>query len=135
MIFAVEGHVEKIKNGSKTMTRRSSDRYQPGKLYTVQECRTCKGIPEGKIYISMKLREWKPDFSDLPQAARFARKCREMEAGCPIADWAAKAEGGYTPKAFEALYSRMYPGWTVRWAYHFSFFTIEEIEEIYNGLL
>ena len=129
MIFSVEDHIEQIKAGTKTQTRRGSGKYQVGKLYAVQPCRTCKGIVEGKVYIGEKVKEWRPDFSDLPKSARFARKWREMEAGYPIRDYNAKAEGGYTPEEYEELYEKMHPGWTERWAYYFSFFTADEIEE------
>jgi len=133
MIFGIGDHIQQIINGTKTMTRRSSSRYQVGKLYAIQPCRTCKGIPEGKIYISFKKREWKPDFSDLPDDAKFARKGREMEAGCPIRDWEAIAEGGYNPEEFEELYEKTHPNWIERWAYYISFFSVEDLEEI-SGL-
>jgi len=112
------------------MTRRPTDRYKFGKLYAIQPGRCKPGIPEGKIYIGSKYREWKPDLSDLPEDAKFAKAWRESEAGYPIREWAAKAEGGYTPEEFEELYEEMYPGWTERWAYHICFFTTKELEEI-----
>lgn len=130
MIFAMADHIQQIIAGTKTQTRRSSDRYKICHLYPIQPCRTCKGIPEGKIYIALKKREWKPDLSDLPESARFARKWRQRDAGYPLSDWEAKAEGGYTPEEFEALYEKTHPKWTERWAYDFTFFTTEELEEI-----
>jgi hypothetical protein len=128
MIFSIEGHIEMVIAGTKTRTTRDSDRYKVGKLYVIQPKRTAKGISDGKIYIGQVTREWKPDFSDLPTSARFARQWRAMEAGYPIRPHNAKAEGGYTPEEFEKIYEEMYPNWDVRWAYDICFFTTEEIE-------
>lgn len=49
MIFSEADHIQQIKAGTKTMTRRASSRYQECGLYAVQPCRTCRGIPEGMI--------------------------------------------------------------------------------------
>lgn len=122
MIFSVSNHIEQIINGSKRMTRRSSDRYQEDHLYSIQPKRTAKGIPEGKIYITFKKKEWKPDLSDLPPEAHFSRDWRQMEAGYPIQDWEAVLEGGYTSEEFEKLYEQIHPNWRIRWAYMFTFF-------------
>lgn len=129
MIFSVAGHIDQIKAGGKTQTRRASDRYQVDRLYAVQPRRGAKGIPEGRIYVSNKVREWKPDLSDLPEAAKFARRWREVVAGYPIQRYSARAEGGYTPEEYEDLYERLHPGWTVRWAYYFDFFTVDDLIE------
>ena len=129
IIFSVSGHIEQIKAGTKTQTRRASDRYQVDRLYSVQPRRACKGIPEGKIYIAEKVREWKPDLSGLPKGARFARRWHEAEAGYPIQGYNAWAEGGYTSEEYEALYERLHPGWTWRWAYYFTFFTVDDLIE------
>lgn len=100
MIFAMSSHIEQIIKGIKTQTRRASNRYQVGKLYSIQPGRTEKGVSEGKILIIDKLTEiWpltiKPDD--------------------------AKAEGGYTSKEFEELYDEMYPKWSHRTVYIFHF--------------
>jgi len=134
LIFSIEGHIPKIIDETKTMTRRPTDRYKIGKLYAIQPGRGKSGISEGKIYIGMVQREWKPDLSSLQEDdAKFARRFWAMEAGYPIQDWASKAEGGYTPDEFEELYEKMYPGWTERWAYHFTFFSKEDLEEIQSS--
>lgn len=99
MIFSVDGSIEKIKAGTKTQTRRPTDRYQVGKDYAIQPGRTKPGIPEGRIMIIGKQEEWKKIPVDLVDS-------RE-----------AILEGGYTPEEFEALYQKMYPGWEKRWAY------------------
>lgn len=119
MIFSEGDHVEQIKAGTKTQTRRTSDRYEVGKFYAVQPCRTCKGIPDGKILITAKRLEQK---SDWPPGWRIL----------PIE---AKAEGGYTPKAYEELYEEMHPGWTERWSYLFQYYPTKAIELIENGEL
>ena len=129
MIFSKGDHIKQIIEGTKTQTRRSSDRYQVGKLYSIQPSRTEPGIPDGKIYIGVKTKEWKPDLSDLPEDAHFAIGWRKMESGYPILEHNAKAEGGYTSEEYEELYEKMHPNWTERWAYDFAFFTAEEIRE------
>ena len=96
-------HVEQIINGTKTQTRRASPRYEVGKTYAVQRCRTCKGIPEGRIKI-------------------FKRKteCNHFTIG-----WMdAREEGGYTSEEFERLYNKIHPNWEVRYAYTFRFMTV-----------
>jgi len=112
MIFAVSSHIDDIIKGIKTQTRRSSDRYQVGRLYSIQPCRTCKGISEGKIKIIKKEKEenpydpWKPVYP-------------------PLISWEdAQAEGGYAPDNYEGLYEKMHPNWKIRWAYEFEFVPI-----------
>lgn len=130
MIFAMADHIKQIIASTKTQTRRSSNRYKVRHLYAIQPGRGKKGIPDGKLYIAWKKREWKPDLSDLPEDARFVRRWRVMKAGYPLQDYEAKAEGGYTPEEYEELYEKTHPGWTERWAYDFTFFSKEELDEI-----
>lgn len=94
-------HIEQIKNGSKTQTRRKSSSYLVGKTYSIQPGRTQLGILEGRILILAKIVENSP-------YGRISYKD-------------AKAEGGYTPTEFEELYEKMYPGWKERYAYTFKF--------------
>ena len=119
MIFSEGNHIEQIKAGTKTQTRRTSDRYEIGKLYAVQPCRTCKGIPDGKILITAKRLEQR---SDWPPGWRIL----------PIE---AKAEGGYSPKKYEELYEEMHPDWTERWAYLFEYYPTAVLTLIENGEL
>jgi len=119
MIFSEGNHIEQIKAGTKTQTRRTSDRYEVGKFYSVQPCRTCKGIPEGKILITAKRIEYKS----------------ENPIWGHISKWEAKDEGGYTPKEYEELYEKMHPGWTERWAYLFEYYPTEAIKLIEAGEL
>ena len=102
MIFAVSNHVELIKKGLKTETRRSSDRYEVGKSYAVQPCRTCKAILEGRILITQKRKE-------------------KYRLDSPISKSDAKAEGDYTPEEFEELYEKLHSYWLIRYAYTFRF--------------
>jgi len=101
MIFS-KTHIEQIITGTKTQTRRSSNRYHVGRTYAIQPCRTCKGIAEGRILITAKKAEYKHYLIRLS-----------------LED--AKAEGGYTPEEYEELYRQMHRGWMERWAYTFKF--------------
>lgn len=101
MIFSIADHVEQIKKGSKTQTRRKSNAYLVGKTYSIQPGRTKPGIPEGRILIINKRVETNP-------------------FDC-ISEDDAKAEGGYSYEQFEFLYTRMYPNWKERYAYTFMF--------------
>ena len=101
MIFSMADHVEQIKNGSKTQTRRKSNAYLVGKTYSVQPGRTKPGIKEGRILIIDKIVETRPFDKILYKDA--------------------KAEGGYNPTEFEELYAKMYPDWKERYAYTFKF--------------
>ena len=101
MIFSVSGHVEQIKNGTKTQTRRKSPLYMVGRTYSIQPGRTEKGIKEGRILVTRKREE------------------KYLDGGISVSD--ALAEGGYTSGQFETLFSNMYPGWIGRYAYTFIF--------------
>ena len=100
MIFSVPGHIEQIKNGTKTQTRRKSPAYRVGRTYAIQPGRKM-GILEGRILITRKREE------------------KYLDGGISVAD--ALAEGKYTPGQFETLFSNMYPSWIVRYAYTFDF--------------
>lgn len=107
MIFSVADHIEQIKNGTKTQTRRPSDKYRVGNFYAIQPGRGKPGITDGKILILAKRRETNK-LMIMPDEAR--------------------AEGGYTPRQYEKLYDKMYPGWVERWSYLFRFFPREAIK-------
>ncbi len=108
MIFSAGNHIQQIIAGTKTQTRRKSGRYEVGKTYAIQPCRTCKAIPEGRILITDKRTEY------------FWRDKISQED--------AQAEGGYTPRQFEKLYRGMDQRWNVRYAYTFKFIPTEEAE-------
>ncbi len=101
MIFAIADHIKQIIEGSKTQTRRSSDRYKVGHSYAIQPGRGKRGIPEGRILITEKRREiWPRDLINKDDAF---------------------AEGEYTPEMFEKLYEKIHSDWRIRWAYTFRF--------------
>jgi len=112
MIFSLADHIEQIKAGTKTQTRRPSGKYQVDKLYAIQPGRGKHGIPDGKIVIYDFYEEYK----------------RELDVFGLITKHAAQAEGGYTPEEYEELYEKMYPGWEIRYVYFFEYYTAEEIE-------
>ena len=101
MIFSIGDHIEMIKSGQKTQTRRPSARYSVGKSYSIQPGRRKVGIAEGRIKITNKVKE----------SSTWSFISRED----------AWDEGLYTPLKFEELYSKMYPGWFIRWAYTFEY--------------
>lgn len=109
MIFSVY-HIELIKSGRKTQTRRMSDRYEPGRSYSIQPGRGKKGIKEGVIMITRRRQERR-------QKASVFHLFGIMPDD-------AKAEGGYTPIEYENLYNSMYPGWEIRYAYDFVYVEI-----------
>ena len=104
MIFSIGDHIEMIKSGQKTQTRRASARYSVGKSYPIQPGRRKAGITEGSIKITNKVKE----------SSTWSVISRED----------AWDEGFYTPLKFEELYSKMYSGWFVRWAYTFEYVPI-----------
>jgi hypothetical protein len=91
-----EKHIEMIFGGKKHQTRRPTGRYKVGHTYAVQPKRCAKADPRGRILIKKKTKEgsWQM-----------------------ISESDAAAEGGYTPEEYEALYTKMYPGWSERYAY------------------
>lgn len=107
MIFSIGAHIEQIKNGEKTQTRRKSPSYLLGQTYAIQPGRTKPGIQEGRIMITRKIEEWRLD-------------------EVIISESDALAEGGYTPVQFESLFRRMYPEWVRRYAYTFKFIPTKE---------
>ena len=104
MIFSVGDHVEMIKSGKKTQTRRRSSYYIVGKSYSIQPGRRKAGIVEGRIKITNKVKEYST--------------CSVIS----VKD--AWDEGLYSPLKFEELYSKMDSGWYVRWAYTFVYVPI-----------
>lgn len=104
MIFKPE-HIEMIRKGTKTQTRRLYSGYHIGHSYAVQEGRGACGLPDMRIVIK--------------------RKWVEEHGENAISREDADAEGGYTPEEYERLYSSMYPEWFKRTAYEFEAATIK----------
>lgn len=115
LIFAVPGHIEKIKSGEKTQTRRlwkdgmtierKLDRlelrfkgrllYAKGKTYAVIPKRGQKSV--GRIRITDLRIEWRLNWEG------------EALVTVPLSENDAFAEGGYTPAEYDALWLKMYP--------------------------
>jgi hypothetical protein len=112
MIFAVPGHIERIKARTKTETRRRQAlNYKKGRLYSIQPKRTAKGIPDGKILVLNKILELK-------------------EKDYPISVESALAEGCYTPEEYEKLYEKLNPGWNNRTAIKFSYVPTWKLQQL-----
>ncbi len=108
MIFSIGDHIEMIKDGRKTQTRRQSDFYKVGRTYSIQPGRGKAGIAEGRLRILKKLWEYSP-----------GSICKED----------AWDEGMYMNLEFERLYSEVYPGWHKRYAYTFEYVPIENLKQ------
>lgn len=101
MIFSIGDHIQQIIDGSKTETRRNKDTRNVGGIYKIQPKMYTPGLQIGKIEIISKKKEYRRNGD--------------------ISAYAAKKEGGYTPKKFEKLYAKMYPSWKKRIVYKFRF--------------
>ncbi len=112
MIFSIGNQIQQIIEGTKTQTRRPTDRYEVGKLYAIQPGRGKKAIPKGRILILNKWEERQDAWYPITPNA--------------ISMFDSVDEGGYTPEDYEALYEKMYPGWKIRSAYRFKFIPNEE---------
>ena len=112
MIFQKE-HIDQILNGTKTQTRRvHRGRYQVGRSYAIQSCRTCKGIPGFRIVMD---KIWHEDIVR-------PLSLKESPAFNIISVSDAKAEGGYSPAEYELLFRKLNPKWdetSGRWAFEF----------------
>lgn len=112
LIFAVPGHIEQIKSGTKTQTRRlwksgtvlygtelrgKGGRllYAVGKTYAVIPGRGQKSV--GRIRITKLQDEWRLKWEG------------EALVTVPLSVNDALAEGGYTPEEYDALWLKMYP--------------------------
>ena len=108
MIFNVPGHIDMIRAGTKTQTRRlNRGIYTVGKDYVVQQKRGVKA--ESDIRIVMD-RVWKEEVEEFVD---------ELEVVISQED--AWAEGGYTQTEFEEVFANLNPAWLgwSRWAFEF----------------
>lgn len=115
MIFSIGNHISQIIDGSKTQTRRPTDRYEVGKTYAIQPGRGKFGIPEGRVLILSKVYETKGIGGNPLWGLPY-----------DITPEEANAEGGYTPEEYEVGYEKIYPNWRERWAYRFKFISTKE---------
>ena len=130
MIFAIEGHIDMIRNGLsyikpanilyhpapqrivKTQTRRlNRGIYQVGKDYAVQRKRGVKAEPDIRIVMD-RIREEKCISLGIYVPVRFFNYISDKDA------W---AEGGYIPSQFEEVFAKLNPKWErgSRWVFEF----------------
>ncbi len=113
MIFNVPGHIEAIRNGTKTQTRRiNRGIYKVGKDYAVQSKRGAKGEPDIRIVID---RIWEE---------RYTQYLTNL-----ISEQDAQAEGGYTPIEFEEIFRKLNPKrGGDRWTFEFHVIWLRKYE-------
>ena len=112
MIFNVPGHIDMIRNRTKTQTRRlNRGIYQVGKDYAVQRKRGVKAEPGIRIVMDrIGKATIEPPFNI--GVDNFPSAISEADA------W---AEGGYTSFEFEEIFQKLNPKWDgkVRWIFVF----------------
>ena len=112
MIFSVDRHIEMIREGTKTQTRRlNRGIYQIGKDYAVQRKRGIKAEPDMRIVMN---RIWE-------EIIERPLKIGKNPSFNIISEADALAEGGYTPEEFERVFRELNPKWDgwSRWAFEF----------------
>ena len=114
MIFNVSGHIEMIRNGEKTQTRRvNRGIYQVGRDYAVQWKRGVTAEADIRIVMDKIWEEKSLEF--------IAKNNKKYPIELYISKEDAWAEGGYTPTKFEGLFRELnfkWDGWS-RWAFEF----------------
>ena len=107
MIFNVPDHIDMIRSGQKTQTRRvNRGIYQIGRDYAVQRKRGVRAEKDIRIEIC---KIWKETRSVLHKYYPIT-----------ISAYDAKQEGGYTPYEYELEFEKTYPNWDgeTRWVFH-----------------
>ena len=142
MIFAVEGHIDMIRNGLcflpadnlnspaelriiKTQTRRlNRGIYKVGKDYAVQRKRGVKAEPDIRIVMDAIWEEI---------IAEFHREDSTVYL-IPISKENAWSEGGYTPLEYEEVSRKLNPKWNRfrRWAFEFHVIHSDKVKYIHN---
>lgn len=117
MIFNIQGHIDMIRKGTKTQTRRlNRGCYQEGQDYAVHSKRGVKS--ESDIRIVM---------DDIWEENTYDRINASDGLPCNphifIED--ARAEGLYTPEEYELEFRKVYPKWDGMKRWVFEFHTIE----------
>lgn len=105
MVFNAPGHIDMIRSGTKTQTRRvNRGIYRIGKDYAVQRKRGVKAESDIRIIIK---RIWE----EIP----------------PITGIDANCEGGYISFSYEAAFRKVCPKWDgcVRWAFKFAVIEVQ----------
>jgi len=112
MIFAEtspdgESHISKIRNGTKTHTRRvKRGIYKIGHSYSVQKNRGVKGEPDIRIVMD---KIWSEIY----------------HVGDLISEKDAMKEGGYTPEQYEGVFTEINPHWKEGIRFGFKFHVIK----------
>jgi len=115
MIFNVTEHIEMIRNGEKTQTRRvNRGIYQEGRDYAVQRKRGVKAEENMRIKIDEIWEEGCMNRVDC--IGNPLDPCIFLED--------AKAEGGYTPEEYERVFKKAYPTWDGAYRWVFQFYVI-----------
>jgi len=105
MIFK-QHFIDLILSGKKTQTRRpNKGYYKVGHTYSLQPCRTCRGLSDNRLQIDeIKIED-----------------CEGCYLGVCIDVYDAWDEGLFHPLAFEETFKKLYPKWDgkKRWAFKF----------------
>ena len=116
MIFYVPAHIDMIRSGQKTQTRRiNRGIYQEGRDYAVQPKRGVKAEEDIRIVMDDIFEEGCKNQVDTPGNSVYP---------C-IVQGDAEAEGGYTPEDYELEFKKAYPTWDSNWRWVFFFHIIE----------
>ena len=120
MIFNVPGHIDMIRSGIKTQTRRvNRGIYQVGKDYAVQSKRGVKAEEDIRIVMG---EIWEENMLTRVSASD----------GLPLTHYIfyddAKREGCYTPEEYELEFRRAYPKWDgiSRWGFEFHVIKVQK---------
>ena len=116
MIFNVPGHINMIRNGTKTQTRRvNRGIYKIGKDYAVQQKRGVKAESNIRIVIDEIVEEKKNLTHYLPQDVQISFQD-------------AQEEGGYISFEYEQEFKKAYPKWDGRKRWKFKFH-VKEVQK------
>jgi len=117
MIFNVPGHIDMIRSGMKTQTRRvNRGIYQVGRDYAVQEKRGVKAetdirIVMDGIWSEISYESFSRNFYEMPPNTKLM----------PVTTADANNEGYRSSFSFEEAFKKLNPKWDrkTRWAYEF----------------
>ena len=116
MIFSIRGHIDMIRKGEKTQTRRvNRGIYQEWKDYAVQQKRGVKAEIDIRIVMD--------DIWVERCKNRVDCKGHPLDPCIFIED--AQAEGGYTPNEYEREFKKAYPAWDSNWRWVYEFHVLE----------
>jgi hypothetical protein len=124
MIFNVPGHIDMIRNGMKTQTRRvNRGIYQVGRDYAVQHKRGVKAEEDIRIVIDVIRKEIGKIISISGSGCEYANA-----AEICITKEDAWNEGNYTPSLYESDFREVYPKWNgfSRWIFKFHVIEVQK---------